>query len=238
MHSIHLTGRLNPYPHCNCLPSLDLSTLRRHTESTAFSSSASALMMISSLMGLLEGSFAPRTLNPPKFGEATAPLPLFGQSRDLKALKSQSGASVKPLMQGNSVSCGQTSVAMAVNSLTGQHLTDRDIARKHGFNLLGALNAESRGSGYSWKDGGDFNPKQWPLLQRKLNQEKTPVLIGLNGPNFSKSGRGHIVTLLSINGDQVRYADPADGTVKRTSRQAIEAAPAHPDGKFIFYAQK
>ena len=148
------------------------------------------------------------------------------------------GASVKPLAQSNSVSCGQTSVAMAVNSLTGKSLNDKDINRRYGFGLLAALNGESRGSGYSWRDGGNFSAGKWSLLEKKLNKEKTPVLIGLNGPQFSPSGRGHIVTLLSVDGKKVRYADPADGKIKTTTRQAIERAPSHPDGKFIFYANK
>ena len=148
------------------------------------------------------------------------------------------GAEVKPQIQSNNVSCGQASVAMAVNSLTGKNLTDRDISRKHGFSLLSALNQESRGSGYRWADSGNFNRSKWPLLERKLNEEKTPVLIGLNGPRFSPSGRGHIVTLMSIDGDKVRYADPADGKIKVTSRQAIESAKPHPDGKFLFTASK
>jgi hypothetical protein len=148
------------------------------------------------------------------------------------------GANVKPQVQSNGVSCGQASVAMAVNSLTGKNLTDRDISRKHGFSLLSALNQESRGSGYKWADSGNFDRSKWPLLEKKLNEEKTPVLIGLNGPQFSPSGRGHIVTLMSIDGDKVRYADPADGKIKVTTRQAIESAKSHPDGKFLFTASK
>ena len=62
------------------------------------------------------------------------------------------------------------------------------------------------------------------------------MIMGLNGPEFSPSGRGHIVTLLSIEGDQVRYADPADGTIKTTTKQAIQNAPGHPQGKFFFYS--
>jgi hypothetical protein len=148
------------------------------------------------------------------------------------------GAGIKPQRQNYDDSCGQSSVAMAVNSLTGKNLTDHDIRRRYGMSLLSGLNAESRGSGYKWSDSGNFNRSKWPLLEKKLNEEKTPVLIGLNGPAFSPSGRGHIVTLMSIDGDKVRYADPADGKIKVTSRQAIESAQPHPDGKFLFTASK
>jgi hypothetical protein len=127
---------------------------------------------------------------------------------------------------------------MAVNALTGKSLTDRDINRKYGFSLLQALNGESKSQGYSWRDGGNFKRQSWPLLEKKLNGDKTPVLMGLNGPNFSRSGRGHIVTLLSVEGDKVRYADPADGKIKVTTKRAIETAPPHPDGKFMFYAAR
>lgn len=162
-----------------------------------------------------------------------APTPKTGTA---PLVKSAGGASVKPLRQRNGSSCGQTSVAMGINALTGKRLTDADIHRRYGFSLLSALNSECRGSGYRWVDGGDFRRKDWPCLEKRLNQERTPVLIGLNGPSFSPSGRGHIVTLLSIEGEKVRYADPADGKVKITTRRAIEQAPPHPDGKFFFYA--
>lgn len=144
---------------------------------------------------------------------------------------------IRPLRQSNSSSCGQTSVAMAVNRLTGKSLKDTDIANNYGYGLLSALNGESKGAGYRWRDGGNFSPSKWKLLEKKLNQEKTPVIMGLNG-SFSPSGRGHIITLLAVEGDKVKYADPADGTIKTTSRQAIENAPGHPQGKFFFYASK
>jgi hypothetical protein len=148
------------------------------------------------------------------------------------------GATVRPLCQSNRSSCGQTSVAMGINSLTGKRLTDRDIHNRYGFGLLQALNCESKSAGYRWHDGGNFSKKNWAALEKRLNKERTPVLMGLNGPSFSPSGRGHIVTLLSIDGQKVRYADPADGTIKVTTRRAIEQARPHPDGKFFFYAAR
>lgn len=178
----------------------------------------------------------PAEVATPPVQSAPAPAPAAPQVKAPKA--AVSGVKVKPLRQRNGVSCGQTSVAMAVNSLTGKSLTDADIDRKHGFSLLSALNHESRGAGYNWRDGGNFKAKDWATLEKKLNKEKTPVIIGLNGPTFSPSGRGHIVTLLSIDGNKVRYADPADGVIKTTTRQAIEKAPGHPQGKFFFYAAK
>ncbi len=165
----------------------------------------------------------------------TRPAATQGSSTAQASGAKRKRVNLKPLAQSNSVSCGQTSVAMSINALTGKKLTDRDIQKRYGFSLLQALNAESRGSGYSWKDGGNLTRNSWGVLEQKINKKGTPVLIGLNGPNFSPSGRGHIVTLIGIDGDKVTYADPADGKVKTTTRRTIEQAPPHPDGKFLFY---
>lgn len=143
---------------------------------------------------------------------------------------------IKPLAQNTGISCGQTSVAMAVNSLTGKNLIDSDINAKYGFELLNGLNAESAEAGYSWKDGGNINASSWDLIDHKVNQEKTPVIVALNGPEFSPSGRGHIVTIVKTEGNQVTFADPATGTLRTTTKEAMNNAPSHPDGNFVFYA--
>ena len=70
----------------------------------------------------------------------------MGKMNLLQSLKSNptlssvaSGASaVVPLAQSNSVSCGQTSVAMCINSLTGKDLRDTDIDSRYGFGLMRA----------------------------------------------------------------------------------------------------
>ena len=145
---------------------------------------------------------------------------------------------LKPLAQNNSVSCGQTSVAMCINSITGKNLTDADINAKYGFQLLNALNGETSSQGMKWRDGGNVSPYSWGLIEQKVNNEKTPVIVALNGPEFSASGRGHIVTIVKVQGDNVSYADPATGTIKTTTKQAMETAPKHPDGNFIFFAER
>ncbi len=143
---------------------------------------------------------------------------------------------VQPLAQGNDVSCGQTSVAMAVNALTGKGLRDSDVNNRYGFELLNALNSESMSAGYRWRDGGEVSTNSWELIDHKVNQEKTPVIVALNGPEFSPSGRGHIVTIVKTEGDTVTFADPATGALRTTTKQAMNNAPSHPDGNFIFYA--
>lgn len=145
---------------------------------------------------------------------------------------------VVPLAQNNSVSCGQTSVAMCINAVTGKHLTDADINSKYGFGLLNALNSESQSAGITWKDGGTINENSWAMLEQKVNKEGLPAVVALNGPEFSPSGRGHIVTITKIEGDIVHFADPATGTERTTTKEAMNNAPSHPDGNFIFYASR
>lgn len=151
---------------------------------------------------------------------------------------SGAGASVKPLAQSNSVSCGQTSVAMCLNSLTGAKLTDMDIDQHYGFQLLNALKTESRQAGFDWRDAGNINSDSWSFIDKKVNQEGLPVIVALNGPEFSPSGRGHIVTIMKTTADSVTYADPADGQIKTTKKVNMENAPSHPDGNFLFVADR
>ena len=145
---------------------------------------------------------------------------------------------VTPIAQQTGDSCGQTSVAMSINALTGKNLTDNDINSKSGYELLRALKDETAEAGYTWKDGGEINSNSWELLEHKVNNEKTPVVVALNGPEFSVSGRGHIVTITKIDGDKVTFADPATRTMRTTTKQNMNNAPSHPQGNFIFYADR
>lgn len=145
---------------------------------------------------------------------------------------------VTPLAQNTSDSCGQTSVAMSINALTGKNMNDNDVNAKYGYELLHALRSETASAGYTWNDGGEISPKCWDLIDHKVNQEKTPVIVALNGPEFSPSGHGHIVTIIKTDGDKVTFADPATGTVRTTTKQNMNNAPSHPQGNFIFYADR
>lgn len=151
---------------------------------------------------------------------------------------SSSGVDISPLAQSNGVSCGQTSVAMALNTITGKNFNDMDIDRNYGFHLLDALKSESRPAGYDWNDAGNITADSWSMIDRKVNQEKLPVIVALNGPEFSPSGRGHIVTIIKTDADTVTYADPADGQIKTTQKSNMNNAPSHPDGNFLFVANK
>jgi len=145
---------------------------------------------------------------------------------------------VQPQAQSNSVSCGQTSVAMSINALTGKNLRDVDVDSKYGFELLRALKEETSEAGYTWKDAGEINANCWEAIDHKVNNEKTPVIVALNGPEFSPSGAGHIVTIIKTDGDKVTFADPATGTVRTTTKHNMNTAPSHPQGNFIFYASR
>lgn len=139
--------------------------------------------------------------------------------------------------QSNPVSGGQSSVAMAVNYLTGKQLRDEDIDSTYGFALLEALKEECRPAGYTWRDAGDLDASSWTLIRSKLLVERMPVILALNGEHFSPTGRGQIVLVTGICGESVLYIDPADGLWHTTTRQLIEASETHPDGKFIFVAE-
>lgn len=149
--------------------------------------------------------------------------------------KASPPATVVPQFQHTPSSCGQTSVAMAVNALTGKKLTDGDVAERWGYQLLQALNGEC--PDHTWTDGGNLTPASWVTIEAKTARG-LPVLIGLNGPLFSHSGRGHIVLITKVEGDKVTFADPAQGEFRQVSKSDMEAAPPHPDGKFLFWAEK
>ena len=143
---------------------------------------------------------------------------------------------VVPEKQPDGSACGQTSVAMTLRYLTGKPWTASQVANKYGYGLRDALQQETSGLGLSWKDR-NFSPKLWGTIEEKLKLGR-PVIMGLNGPDFSPSGRGHIVTLTGIQGDTVTFLDPASGKQRQLPRSAFENAPGHPQGKFVFYAVK
>lgn len=140
---------------------------------------------------------------------------------------------VKILAQSNSISCGQTACAMAINTLTGRKWTDRDFDRNHGFNLLGGLQAEC--PGHVWKDAGNLTPASWPAMLESL-AASCPVVAAANGPTFSPSGHGHIMLIMGVTPRTVIFADPNGGILREVARSEWEQAPSHPDGNFVFLA--
>lgn len=158
------------------------------------------------------------------------------QVRQQKSREVNSLRNLRPQLQSNSISCGQTAVAMTLTHLTGKAWDDRSVQSRYGFGLWQALSEETAHLGLVWKDR-DFSKSLWPTLEQKLKLGR-PVIMGLNGPDFSPSGRGHIVALVGIRGDQVTFCDPASGKRRTLAKSAFEGAAPHPDGKFVFYASK
>lgn len=140
---------------------------------------------------------------------------------------------VKILAQSNAVSCGQTSCAMAANTITGQQLTDQSWAARHGMNLLGGLRAEC--PRHTWEDIGRPRPEIWPTVLASL-EARCPAVCGVNGPDFSPSGHGHIVCIIGVTSKTVIFADPNRGRLRELSREDFEKAQEYPQGNFIFAA--
>lgn len=158
-------------------------------------------------------------------------------STNLNSSQSPSGAvsvvnRVKILAQNYPKSCGQTSVAMCINSLTGKSLTDSYIDQHFGYDLAGALNSETNMSGWT---SPDFVPGKWDEIQRQLVRG-IPVVFGVNGPNWSPSGYGHIILICEIDGSKIKVADPNGGVWRSTTKNELESCPPHHDGRFWFKA--
>lgn len=132
--------------------------------------------------------------------------------------------------------CGQSAVAATLSFLTGKKWTATGVARRYGYHLFAALQRETRGLGLHWKDR-DFTPRLWAVMEAKVRRGR-PVLMGLNGPTFSPSGRGHIVALVGFHGDLVHYWDPACGKIRCLPKSEFERASGHPQGKFVWFACK
>jgi lysozyme len=138
---------------------------------------------------------------------------------------------VRPIAQQTSKSCGLACVAMAINLLGGKHVDDLWVQDHYGYGLLPALNENSGGK--KWVDVGNFTASMWPAIRENL-LEGCPTIIGLNGPEFSPSGYGHILLIVSVEGNNVGLADPNGGKFRQVSKSLVENCPAHTDGKFVF----
>ena len=139
--------------------------------------------------------------------------------------------------QPNRLASGQASVASSLNWLSrASRYSCEQIDNDYGFGLLNALKSESAELGVDWRDAGNLSSELWPEIETILNTQRLPVILAFNGP-LSPHKQGHIVMLTEIDGDQVSYADPHTGTLATTTKQALLAAEAHPDGKFVFMPQ-
>ncbi len=146
---------------------------------------------------------------------------------------------VKTLTQQDGSSCGLTSVAMIANAAhakagTGARpINDQDLRAENGGGtgyLPTVLNSHLKGTGFRATDES-WGAGSWSRIDESL-QAGNPVMISTNG-QFSTSGYGHYITLTKVDGDRVQYADPADGQLKWTTKQTLDAQPAHTDGRWF-----
>jgi hypothetical protein len=130
-------------------------------------------------------------------------------------------------------SCGQTCVAMAINYLKGKgSVDDYWVDQHYRYDLVGALNDNCGGK--KWADVGNFKPSMWDAIYHNLSKGLPGAIIGLNGPEFSPSGYGHILMIVSIHGNNVGLADPNGGVWRTVTKKLIETCPDHTEGKFVF----
>lgn len=155
----------------------------------------------------LHTSISPRTLERPSFDESMG------------------------VRQRNAVSCGQASVATALNWLNGSQLNDRDIDQRYGFQLLRALKSESPG-GVEWRDAGDLSERTWQEIKIAV-EAGLPALVAFREDSHLRRG-GTIVTIVGIRGDLATFADPRTGRLASVSKQELLVAEEHPDGNFVF----
>lgn len=136
--------------------------------------------------------------------------------------------------QHRSDSCGQTCVAMVITLLGEDGPVDDNWVDQHfGFALLGALN---RCTPPHWVDAGNFAPSMWPKIEANL-RKGYPSIVFLNGPDWSPSGYGHIVLIVSVNGDDLGVIDPNGGVLRAVKKRAIETAPQHTSGNAVLMVE-
>lgn len=131
-------------------------------------------------------------------------------------------STLKPLKQSNSVSCGQTSVAMLINYFNDKSIDDLWIDNRYGFGLMYALETEIGASFL------DLN-----LSREAIKTAFCPFILGAGYP-LSSTGRGHIVAIESVVGETVTFCDPADGKRRTQSIDYFLNCEAYPQGSFIF----
>jgi len=147
---------------------------------------------------------------------------------------------LKPVRQQDATSCGLTSIAMitnAVNAKTGtgaRPITDQDLRAENGGGtgfLPNVMNQHLKGTGFR-ATNEDWSSNSWNLIDQSL-KAGNPVMISTNG-EFSATGFGHYIALTKVEGDRVQYADPADGQLKWTTKQTLDAQPPHSvDGRWM-----
>lgn len=143
---------------------------------------------------------------------------------------------IRPQAQSNSISCGQTSCAVAANSLTGKSINDNVFNSRHGLYLLTGLNKEIRETGIRYEDYGNISRNTLKWI-KKATDKGFPVVFAGNGPDFSPTGRGHVMLMKKVTDEIVTFMDPAKGIMRNmlTSKFLENSRNfSHPNGNFVF----
>lgn len=136
-------------------------------------------------------------------------------------------------LQNNPSTCGHASVAVTASLLNRKNYTDNNF-----LSYLALRDAINSVASIRFGDP-EFSRSRWLDIERSVNVENIPVIIGLGHPfKYNPDGPGHIYTILAIEGDNVVLGDPAKGRERITTKAAIEAAQPHKDGKFLIMRQR
>lgn len=145
--------------------------------------------------------------------------------------------SVRILAQQTATSCGACSCAMAVNTIRKKDYSDLEWDARHrniyGLDLLSGLRQDC--PDHAWRDAGRPRPELWDQLLQSL-AAGCPAVCGVNGPEFSPSGHGHIVCIVGVTTKTVIFADPNGGRLRELPRESFEDAAEYPQGNFVFLA--
>lgn len=176
------------------------------------------------------------------------PLGLYGHTTDEKLGGAGLTGKITPFAQHRGDSCGQSSVAMVVNAVTGKHIDDDTIDARYGFELKRGLDTELAGSPFRVTDAGNLGggslstPAQAAeFLKAHVNKGLPVILAGNNG--VSSSGNGHIMVCTGISDDgkgghTLTMADSATGTKIPVPLSVYFSGATHPDGNFVYSVEK
>jgi spore coat assembly protein SafA len=138
-----------------------------------------------------------------------------------------------------SVGCGITSATMAINGLTGKHMTPDQFYAKHGFSLNGGMEANGlKVTNMSNLHSGNMSTenKAWDVFKNATGNGKV-VMFAANGQPFTKGSYGHIMLATgtsTVNGQRmVTFNDPATGTSRTVPFDKLWNAPPHREGNFV-----
>jgi spore coat assembly protein SafA len=138
-----------------------------------------------------------------------------------------------------SVGCGITSATMAINGLTGKHMTPDQFYAKYGFGLNGGMEANGlKVTNMSDLHSGNMSTenKAWDVFKNATGSGKV-VMFAANGQPFTKGSYGHIMLATgtsTVNGQRmVTFNDPATGTSRTVPFDKLWNAPPHREGNFV-----